>query len=368
MADSPLRAAVVVEQLWQATPGGSGTYVRNLVGALARRDDVKPVGLAARHDAPPVGGPLPVPVVHSRLPRTALYQSWQRLRAPRPEARIRGVQVVHATTWATPPTRLPLVVTVHDLAFLDRPEAFTPHGNAWFRRALDDVDARAAVVIVPSLTTADRCAEAGLDRDRLRVVPHGVDVPTPSEADVADVRRRYALPRPYVMWAGTVEPRKNLSTLLEAFDQVAEAQPDLDLVLVGPPGWGAVPVVPTARRERVRFTGFVPDADLHALYAGASAFAFPSLAEGFGLPVLEAMAHGVPVVTSSGTSCAEVLGDAGATVPALDADALARGLLDAIGAPGRAWAARGLARAATFSWDAAAEATLAAYQDAIRAG
>ena len=359
---TPLRAALVVEQLWQPVPGGSGTYIRELAAALSRRHDVRPAGLAAGHRAPPPADwRLDVPVRQVPLPRRALYAAWQRglLRA---ELVLPGADVVHATTWAVPPTRRPLVVTVHDLAFLREPAHFTAHGNAFFRRALATVRDRAHAVVVPSRATAGECVAAGLDEELVHVVPHGVDVPEVGPSQVTDVRRRHGIPGSYVMWAGTVEPRKNVPTLLEAYARLGDAP---DLVLVGPRGWGEVPEVPAALRGRVRTTGRVTREDLHALYAGADAFVFPSLAEGFGLPVLEAMAHGVPVVTSRGTACAEVLGTAGVLVDPGDPADVARGIREALGGGSAALARAGSDRAARFSWDAAAEATLAAYRAAV---
>lgn len=360
---------MVVEQLWQPVPGGSGTYVRELARALTERSDVAVTGLSARHRT----GPHPdwdpgIPVHASQLPRRALYAGWQHLRLPRAETTVRASDVVHATTWAVPPTRRPLVVTVHDLAFLDRPELFTPHGNRFFQRALQTVRDAADVVIVPSQATADDCVAHGIERGRVRVVAHGTDVPTLTAGDLQDAAARHGLVRPYLMWAGTVEPRKNVPRLLRAYEVALASDPDLpDLVLVGPSGWGAVPEVPSAVRPRVHVTGTVSRRDLHALLAGARAFVFPSLTEGFGLPVLEAMAHGVPVVTSRHTACDEVLGGTGVTVDPLDEGSIARGLLDALGARSSAYGAAGLARAARFTWQASADATVGAYAAAAGA-
>ncbi len=342
-------------------PQDPGTYIRGLAHGFADLDDVAAVGIAARHGGAttPDGDPG-LPVRFSRLPRQLLYPAWQRLGQPRAERTARGIELCHATTWAVPPTRLPLVVTVHDLAFLQRPEVFTAHGNAYFRRALDAVRDRAAILITPSHDTARACEQAGIEQGRLQVVPHGTDVSPVDSARVGQVVGRHGIRGPYVMWAGTIEPRKNVSTLLAAYALLA-TNPDVpDLVLVGPAGWGALPEIPEAVRARVHLTGHVPREELHALYAGASCFVFPSLAEGFGLPVLEAMAHGAPVVTSRGTACAEVAGDAALLVDPLDTEALAAAVLAALedaAALGRA----GIARAAQFTWAAAARSTADAY-------
>ncbi|WP_318241596.1 glycosyltransferase family 4 protein [Cellulomonas avistercoris] len=364
-----LSVAMVVEQLYQPVPGGSGTYVVALGDALRRREDLRVVGIAAAHrGAPAADWRTQVPVRHAPLPRRLLYAAWQHAHVPRAEHVARtALDVCHATTWAVPPTRAPLVVTVHDLAFLEGPELFTPHGNAFFRRALDDVRRRADAVVVPSRATADDCVRAGIDPDLLHVVPHGVDVPRPSPTAVAAAQARLDVGSDYVMWAGTVEPRKNVDRLLEAYAAAVAADPGVpDLVLTGPAGWGAEPVVPPSVRTRVRRTGRVSRDDLHALLAGATAFVFPSLSEGFGFPVLEAMAHGTPVVTSRATACAEVLGDTGVLVDPLDVDDIARGILTALGPDGARMRVAGRARAATYTWDTAAERTVDAYRAAVR--
>jgi glycosyltransferase involved in cell wall biosynthesis len=208
---------------------------------------------------------------------------------------------------------------------------------------------------------------AGFDPSRLRHVPLGVEVEAADTAGVERVRQAYSLERPYVLWAGTLEPRKNLAGLLEAFGRL---EADVDLVLVGPRGWKEdlqrrLAALPEPARRRVRALGFVPRADLGPLYAGASVFCFPSLLEGFGFPVVEAMAQGTPVVTSEGTSTAELAAGAGLLVdphdPAAIADAIERVLTD------DALAARlrlaGPARAAEYSWARTAALVKEAYRE-----
>ncbi|MCC2335674.1 glycosyltransferase family 4 protein [Cellulomonas wangsupingiae] len=366
---TPLRACLTVEQLWQPQPGGSGRYVLELAAALRRRTDVEVTGVRARHGGPPEGTwapPEDLAVVASRLPRPALYEAWARLRRPH-TWRPAHPDVVHATTWAVPPRGPGLVVTVHDLAFLRDPTHFTPRGNAFFRRALEVVAREADEVVVVSEATRADAAAAGIDPERLHVVPHGVEVPQVAAATVAEVRERLGLTRPYVMWCGTIEPRKNVRTLLEAFAVVARSS-DLDLLLIGPRGWGD-PDLDRALRAlpegRVHLAGQVDSATLHAAYAGARAFCFPSVWEGFGMPVLEAMAHGVPVVTSAGTSMAEIAGaDRALLVPPLDAAAMADAILEAAGPSHGRLATAGRAYAEQQTWDRCAEQTLAVYRRA----
>lgn len=358
-----LRVAVTLEQCWHDVPGGTASSALETVAALARRSDVDVLGVAARHDTlPPAPWTPPVRMHQLPLPRAALYESWHALRWPRVQRATGPVDVIHATTMAIPPKSAPLVVTVHDLAFLQEPRHFTRHGLRFFTRGLSLARSRADVVLVPSQATFTECIDAGFDVSRLRLVPHGVVVPAVSEQRVKEFVTAHALPERYVMWCGTLEPRKNLPALLHAFAIMRRTQPDLGLVLVGPSGWGDVEVPST---DGVQLLGFLPTDDLHAAYAGARAFCYPSLREGFGLPVLEAMAHGIPVVSSAGTSMAEFVDGAGLLVEPSDVDALAAAMARAVGEEHDTLAVTARERAAHYSWDNAAEFTVAAYRQAI---
>jgi len=377
---SPMSVALTVEQLWQPVPGGSGTYIRALTDALASRDDVSVVGVRARpHGLSFPQDSLPVEVVASRLPRKALYESWGRLRRPalpRPagmRALHRGYDVLHATTWAVPPRTAPLVVTVHDVAFLRSPEHFTRRGVAFFERALATVRREADLVIVPSEVTRADCVDAGIDADRLRVVHHGTLPWTVTAAQVAAFRQAHGIGRDFVLWCGTFEPRKNVTAVLGAYERLLAEGSDLDLVLVGPSGWGGTSeqvrrTVDALPPDRVHLLGRLDDTDLQRAYAAASAFCFPSLWEGFGMPVLEAMNHGTPVVTSQGTSMAEVSGAGALLVDPLDVDAIASALLRATGPDAPALGAAGRANAASYTWEASARAHVAVYQEAVALG
>jgi glycosyltransferase involved in cell wall biosynthesis len=191
-------------------------------------------------------------------------------------------------------------------------------------------------------------------------VPLGVRAERATREEVADARRRLGLDRPFVLFAGTREPRKNLPRLLAAFERVQVEHPDLELVLAGPSGWGDVAVTGGG----VRALGFVPPDQLRALYAGAEALAYPSLREGFGLPVLEAMAQGTAVVTSRGTSTEDVAGGRAVLVDPLDVDDIARGLDEAL-QRGDELAEAGLQRAAAMTWTRTAELTVAAYRELV---
>jgi glycosyltransferase involved in cell wall biosynthesis len=352
----PLRIAMTVEQLWQPVPGGSGTYIAELAREYAGRPDLRVTGITAWHRGGPPPG-LDLRLSRVPLPRAVLYETWQRARLPRVG---RDADVVHATTWAVPGTRTPLVVTVHDLAFRHDPGHFTPRGVQFFERGLRITRDEAAAVIVPSQTTADDCVQFGMDRGRVHVVPHGVRHEPVAAGAVEKFRQRFGLRRPYVMWAGTREPRKNLPVLLEAFSRVLGEGADLDLVLVGPDGWGPErDRLAQAADEHVRLLGRLSRADLDAAYAGAHVFCYPSLREGYGMPVTEAMAHGTPVVTSRGTATEEAAGGAAVLVDPLDVADLARGLTEAC-EPGRNADLRqaSTSRARQLSWSESARATV----------
>jgi glycosyltransferase involved in cell wall biosynthesis len=359
---------MTVEQCWQPVPGGSGTYIRELAREYAGMPDLSVTGLTALHrrsDPRPEG--LELPLRRSPLPRTALYEVWQRARLPHAG---RGHDVVHATTWAIPGRRLPLAVTVHDLAFRDDPGHFTSRGVRFFQRGLEIVRAEADAVIVPSHVTHDDCVKAGIPIDRLHVIPHGVRPTTTTPAQVAEFRERFGLHRPYLLWAGTREPRKNLPALLSSFGRVLAAGADLDLVLAGPEGWGAERerVTGTAQ-ERVRLLGRLSAPDLQAAYAGALVFCYPSLREGYGMPVTEAMAHGTPVVTSRGTATEEAAGGAALLVDPWDEADLARALLEASEESRQpAMRAGSARRAAELSWTASARSTAAVLRSVSQGG
>jgi glycosyltransferase involved in cell wall biosynthesis len=364
---TPLRVAVTLEQCWHRVPGGTATSALGTVAGLLARDDVDCIGVAACHRSiPPPPWTPPVAVRHLRLRRELLYESWHGLRRPRIDRVTGPVDVIHATGMAIPPKSAPLAVTVHDLAFLDHPEHSTRHGLRFFRRSLALTRRDADVVLCPSDATRRELADVGVAPERVRVVPWGVE-PFEVTADEIDrVRARHRVNGRYVLWVGTVEPRKNLAGLLAAFRQLHDHE--AELLLVGPPGWNEdLAARLGATGGRVRALGFVPTDELRALYAGAAAFCLPSLREGFGLPVLEAMMAGAPVVTTAGTATEEVVGDAGICVDPLDHDAIADALRRVLDDDecARGMRQRAVARARTFTWSRTAELTVAAYRSIV---
>jgi glycosyltransferase involved in cell wall biosynthesis len=363
------RVAVTVEQSWHRVPGGTATSILGTLAALQHHPGLDLVGVAARHTTPaPEAFRPPVPVVHLPLPRPLLYEAWHAVRWPPVERATGPVDLVHATAVAVPPTRAPLVVTIHDLAFLADDSHATRHGNRFFRRGTELARRHARLVLVPSEATAQECRDAGFDADRIRLVPWGVEGREVPPAEIEWARHTHGLDRPYVLFVGTVEPRKNLAAVIGALRTLAGR--GIDLALVGPDGWNEDLDTRLASLDgtgiRVVRLGFVPPTELGPLYAGSAAFSFPSLREGFGMPVLEAMAHGAPVVTSAGTATAEVAGDAALLVDPHDHAAVGAALARILDDPALAddLRARGRARAAAYTWTRTADLTAAAYAEA----
>lgn len=362
----PLRVAVTLTQCWHRVPGGTATSVLDLVRALgAGPSGLDLVGVGPRSGRLPAAPwTPPIEVVRLGLPLPYLYDAWTLLGRPTVESATGPVDLVHLTVPITPPrTEVPLVATVHDVLPLTRPEWFTGRGARLMRRGLDAIRRTAAVVMVPSQVVADEAAAQGFDPGRLVVVPWGAGpAPAPGPDDTA-TRRRHGLTGPYVLFVGTAEPRKGLAVLAAAL--VRLGRPDLTLALAGPPGWGDADggLLASVPGPVVRL-GFVDRSDLPSLQRGAELAVVPSLAEGFGLPVLEALSAGAAVVTTSGTACGEVAGPAAELVPPADpqslADAMARLLDDA---PARDRLRRaGPARAAGFRWADTAQAVRDVYE------
>jgi len=365
-ATSPIRVAHLLEQCWHRVPGGTAVAAVGLARALHALPDVNVTGFTARHRAgPPDHLDAGVPTVASRLPRSILYETWHRFRRPVVDRLVGNPDLVHATGGAVPATDLPLVATIHDLAWRHHPEVATPRGRRMFEAWLSDAR-RAARVVCPSEATRLDLLNAGFDDHKVVVVPLGAD-PVAVDPGLADeLRSRHGLDGPVALWVGTVEPRKNLPTLARAIASLG--LDDLTLVVVGPTGWNedlSAAVAPLG--ERVVVTGPVDEATKHAWFDAADVFCFPSLLEGFGLPVLEAMGHGTPVVTSSGTATEEVVGDAGLTVDPADVDGLAAAIGQVLKDPDLAerLGAAGRRRAATMTWAATAEATLNVYRQVL---
>ncbi len=373
-----IRVAYPLEQCWHRVPGGTATSAIGVARAIAAVEHgavehgavehgaVELIGVSARHrDAAPDELRAPIPMRSMRLPRRALYESWHVLRFPHVERATGPVEVIHATGMVIPPRTVPLVVTVHDLAFVHFPHHATRNGLRFFRQSLELTLRYADLVLCPSEATRRECVDAGMEAERVRVVPWGVD-PAPALDDrrSAAVLARHGLTSArYVLFVGTIEPRKNLAALASAFQRLESL--DLTLAIVGPSGWNEdLSALVAPIRERVRVLGHVSRHELDVLYARSEAFCYPSLLEGFGMPVLEAMAAGAAVITSSGTATEEVAGAAAVLVdphdPVALAEAIERVVSDGDFAAGLRQAS--LERAASFTWERSAQLTIDAYR------
>jgi glycosyltransferase involved in cell wall biosynthesis len=361
-------------------PTGVGRYAAGLVDGLAAIDQENEYLLYPRFP-----DCSPQEPEHARVPARPNFRLWTfdrdggRARWFTPtEARAFGrVDVVHSTAYTAPALlRARLVVSVHDLSFVTHPRFHTEANRSFCLRQLEQAVAGDTHFLVPSLATRRDLQRAYLvPSARISVAPYAVGeefAPIEDPSLIAPVLTRHAIEPPFVLFVGTLEPRKNLDTLLRAMAAVrAHDAPRCQLVVAGPSGWLNRPthalVDELGLRSTVRFTGYVPDAELRALYSAAHVFVYPSVCEGFGFPVLEAMACGAPVITSNVSALPEVAGDAAILVPpdgvAELRQAIAAVLKDAeLRARLRAQGGR---RAALFTWEETARRTLAVYRAAV---
>ena len=356
-----------------ASPGGAGRYVLDLAAALGRRNDVG-ITLVCRKGDASRWRALGLASVAAAVPEARpLRLLWEQRRLPELLEAL-AVDVHHAPHY-TMPTRTPrpVVVTVHDLSFVDHPE-WHQRSKAWFfRRALRLAARRADALVAVSARTADRLRELYAPRAPVHVIPHGVDhsrfrpLPDDPSADVAALGRAGVRP-PYIAFVGTLEPRKDVPTLVRAFARLAPSRPDVTLVLAGAPGWGTRQVeeaiAGSGVPERIRLTGYLDEEDKPALLRRAAAVAYPSLEEGFGLPALEVLACGTPLVTTADSVMSDVVGDAALLVPPRDPDALAAALGACLeeGPERRRRRELGLAVAGRHTWETSAAAHAGVYR------
>jgi glycosyltransferase involved in cell wall biosynthesis len=363
-----MKVGLHADAVGHTIPGGIGSYVRRLGDELVNhpQDGTDVRMLVARGTKLPSGWP-DESAVSSPLPLRAMYASWNVLRAPK----LAGYDVVHATGLVIPPARgARLVATIHDDTVERFPELVPRFWRGLYRRGFRIALHEAAVLCANSEATKRRLVgEYGVDAGRVTVTPLAPLV-SPGHRENAGVLERNGIRSPYLLHVGTLEPRKNQAALVRAFARARLVSHHL--VCAGAPGWGAsdieAAIASSGKAGRIVVTGRVTDEELAALYAHADAFAFPSVYEGFGMPLLEALAYGLPSATSNDDALREVGADAVITADPRDEAAFARALIrictdDELRSELRA---TGPARAAHYSWAACAEATRSAWRGALQ--
>jgi glycosyltransferase involved in cell wall biosynthesis len=320
-----------------------------------------------------INGPQPGAVRAVVPNRRPLRLLWEQARLPALLARS-GAVVHHAPHYTMPDrATLATVVTIHDLTFLEHPEWHERSKVKVFQRAIRGAARRATALVCVSAVTAARLDDLRRPTGRVFVIPHGVDHATfrpdePAAGADEDVLVALGLRPPYIVFVGTLEPRKAVPDLVAAFDRIADSHPALSLVLVGRTGWGLTDIeksITGARHaERIRRTGYVPDGAVPALLRRAAVAAYPSLEEGFGLPALEALACGTPLVTTAGTAMAEVSGEAALLVAPRSVEELAAALEAQLagGADVDVRRRRGIDAAAGYTWQRCAQSHIEAYR------
>ncbi len=369
-----MRIAVFADQLFYRQPGGIGTYLRHLVPGIAAALPADEFVLP--HHGPEGAQPFPgVPNVEARRlygRRDVTGVMWHSVQRPSLESCLGRLDLVHAPSLVCPPSRAPLVATVHDLGVVKFPGSFPTQWRLFHRRGLSLILRKAGIILAVSNHTAkDLRALAGRGGPRIRVVPQGVEEPPPmTDEEVERVLAGHGLEPGYLLFVGTIEPRKNIPRLVQAYASLEEEDRKAvgPLVLAGPQGWlGRWELSRVLSQRGVRWLGFLPREELEAVFRGAGIFVYPSLYEGFGLPVLEAMARGVPVITSRTSAMLEVAEGAALLVDPGDIMDIRKALrrLAGDGELRGELAELGRERASRYPWSRTIELTAEAYREAL---
>jgi glycosyltransferase involved in cell wall biosynthesis len=360
---------------------GIGRYTREMVQALAAERRFAPeyrLFVADRHrqTLPSLPGSN-FAWRTTRLSERWLARLWYRLRLPLSVETWTGpLHLFHAPDFVLPPVRrnTRTIVTIHDLSFIHEPESVMPgmsnHLNRWVPHSVAQAD---AVIAVSEATCRDLIELYQTPPAKIKILYHGVTSnfrPVTDPRQLHEVRQKYGLgQRPFILSLGTVQPRKNYQRLIQALGQVGG---EIGLVIAGGKGWTYENILAEVDKQglqgRVHFPGFVAEADLPALYSAATIFVYPSLYEGFGLPALEAMACGLPVIASNQSSLPEVVGKAGLLVNPGEVEAIAAAISRLLEdeALRQALSSAGLARAAEFTWARMASQLVELYQQVLQ--
>jgi glycosyltransferase involved in cell wall biosynthesis len=357
---------------------GISRYIDRTLAHLAPLLDPERLAVFVGPDVP-IGAPslAGLRIIRTRLPtrHPVVRIAWEQIALPLLLGRWRA-DLLHAPAYVAPlASPCPTIITFHDLSFYLVPEAFNRQ-NRFYLQTFSRLAARRArrIIAVSECTRSDVIRLLGIRPEDVAVVYNGVDPsfrPEPDPARLARFRQEKGLPDRFILFLGTLEPRKNLRGLLYAYAEARRRGVTEPLIIAGGRGWQVQPILRVldelGLRSSVRLTGFVGSDEQPLWYNAATLFAFPSRYEGFGLPVVEAMACGTPVVASNRASLPEIVGDAGVLVDPDDVDKLATALVSVLRdeALRRELARRGLERARRFSWEAAARATVTIYHEAL---
>ncbi len=367
-----------------AQGGGIGRYTRELVDAVVQLGTEFNFTLfSARHPRELTTNrifSLAKNVTFKEIPISEqwLYRIWYRLRLPISVQNFTGsMDLFHSPDFVLPPIskRVPTLLTVHDLSFVHFPEAYTESLVAYLNRVVPWSINRASHILADSFATQDDLINLWkVPQEKISVLYSGVGdhfKPVTSPKEIRRVRKKYKLgDGPYLISVGTVQPRKNYQMLIKAFREVAQNYKH-NLIIVGGLGWMHEPILEEIHLQelegRVRFLGFIDDRDLPALYSAATLFAFPSLYEGFGLPILEAMACGVPVIASNASCLPEVAGDAALLLPSNDVEAWTHSLLSLLDdmSSRMKMVGAGFLRARKFTWTQSARDLMEVYKNLL---
>ncbi len=349
--------------------GGIGRYTRELVQALVKADGDNEYHFFSARQPPKLPVPDPIPAaanVHyhpAPLDERWLYRLWYRLRLPLPVQWVTGrLDLFHSPDFVLPPVsgRIPTLLTVHDLSFVHYPETFPANLVAYLNAVVPWSVRRATHILADSQATKDDLVNIWhVPTGKITVLYAGVNEafqPVTDEGRITAVRHKYNLTdAPYILSLGTVQPRKNYQMLIRAFRPIAANYPH-NLIIAGGKGWlyddMLAEVDKLGVNGRVHFIGFVDDADLPALYSAADLFAMPSLYEGFGLPLLEAMACGTPVLSSNMSSLPEVVGETAVQLPPTQGTAWTQAITSLLENPAKRtqMIAGGFRQARRFTW------------------
>lgn len=357
--------------------GGNESYATNLIEALAEIDSVNEYTLyVTRQDAVRrFANRWANFIVRQTRPHTPLIRIPLTLSA---ELRKNPVDVLHVQFTAPPFAPCPVVVSIHDLSFEHLPETFNRRSRAQLRLTVRRTARKASHILALSEhAKADIVATYGIPPARVTTIPLAAGDrfrPITDERELQRVRHTYGIAGDYILTVGSIQPRKNLGRLISAYARLRKRAPSGEypkLVIVGRQAWLFGETLRAIREsgfsDSIILTGYVPDDDLPAIYSGARCFVYPSFFEGFGLPPLEAMKCGVPVIAGNRTSLVEVVGDAGVLVDPLDPDAIAAGLSQVLNDPGlrEELSVKGLNRSHLFKWRDTAKRTLEVYERAV---